>query len=76
MLMAISTLTKKGQATVPSEIRNFLGLTEGDKLNFEISNNQVIVRKVTPLDIEYLQALESTLEEWNSKEDNEAYNDL
>jgi antitoxin PrlF len=74
--MAVSRLTKKGQATVPSEVRNFLGLVEGDKIDFEICNNQVVVRKVTPLDIEYLNALESTLEEWNSDEDNEAYNDL
>jgi len=74
--MAVSKLTKKGQATVPSEVRNFLGLVEGDKIDFEICNNQVVVRKVTPLDIEYLNALESTLEEWNSEEDNEAYNDL
>lgn len=74
--MAISTLTQKGQATVPVQIRNFLGLSEGDKIDFEICNNQVVIRKVTPLDIEYLNSLESTLEEWNSEKDNEAYNDL
>lgn len=74
--MAVSTLTKKGQATVPLQVRNFLGLSEGDKIDFEICNNQVIVRKISPLDIEYLRSLEGTLEEWNSEEDNEAYNDL
>ena len=52
--MPVSTLTKKGQATVPVEVRNYLELVEGDKIDFEICNNQVIIRKVTPLDIEYL----------------------
>lgn len=74
--MAVSKLTKKYQATIPAEIRNFLKLVEGDKVDFEICNNQVIVRKITPLEIEYLQSLENTLQEWNSEEDNEAYNDL
>lgn len=74
--MAVSKLTKKYQTTVPAEVRKFLKLAEGDKVDFEICNNQVIIRKITPLEIEYLQSLENTLEEWNSKEDDEAYNDL
>jgi AbrB family looped-hinge helix DNA binding protein len=74
--MSVSRLTKKYQTTVPAEIRKFLNLIEGDKVDFEICNNQVIIRKITPLEIEYLNSLESTLQEWNSKEDDEAYNDL
>ena len=74
--MTASTLTKKYQTTVPTEIRKFLKLSEGDKVDFEICDKQVIVRKITPLEIEYLQSLESTLQEWNSKEDDEAYSDL
>lgn len=74
--MAVSRLTKKYQTTIPAEVRQFLKLAEGDKVDFEICNNQVVLRKVTAIDLEYLQSLESTLEEWNSEEDNEAYNDL
>jgi len=74
--MAVSKLTKKYQTTVPKEVRKFLKLAQGDKVDFEIYNNQVIIRKITPLEIEYLQSLENTLEEWNSKEDDEAYNGL
>jgi antitoxin PrlF len=74
--MVTSALTKKYQATIPQEIRNFLHLSEGDKIDFEIYNNQVIVKKANPIDFEYLKSLESNLEEWNSDEDNEAYNDL
>ncbi len=74
--MAIAKLTKKFQATIPVEIRKFLDLTQGDRIDFEIYDNQVVVRKLPALDFEYLQSIESTLEEWNSDEDNEAYNDL
>ena len=74
--MAVSRLTKKYQTTVPADVRKFLKLAEGDKVDFEICNNQVILRKITPLEIEFLQSLEGTLQEWNSKADDEAYNDL
>jgi antitoxin PrlF len=73
--MAISTLTSKNQATLPAIIRKFLGVSGGDKIDFEICDNAVVVKKVTPIDMEYLKALESTLDEWNSEED-DAYNEL
>lgn len=34
--MAISVLTSKGQTTIPQEIRSYLGLHVGDKLEFLI----------------------------------------
>ncbi len=33
-------------------------------------------RKTTPLDLEYLKAFESTLNEWNSEDDEQAYKNL
>jgi antitoxin PrlF len=35
-----------------------------------------IVRRVEPVDVEYLSALNGNLSEWNSAEDDEAYRDL
>ncbi len=32
--MVMSTMTSKGQITIPAKIRNFLSLHAGDKLNF------------------------------------------
>ncbi|MEN9798502.1 MAG: hypothetical protein RL653_2198 [Pseudomonadota bacterium] len=38
-----STLTAKGQTTVPRAIRQFLGLKEGDELAFRVEGQQVVV---------------------------------
>lgn len=74
--MLLSTLTSKGQATIPAEIRQALNLRPGDKVMFEIHNNQVTLMKAEPLDYAYHAALSNTLDEWSSPEDDEAYNDL
>jgi hypothetical protein len=36
----------------------------------------VAIRKLAPVDASYLSALPTTLSEWNSPEDAEAYDDL
>lgn len=74
--MQISTLTSKHQATIPAEVRTKMDLHSGDKIGFEVVDNKVYLVKVTPFDLEYHKALESTLSEWNSKEDDDAYKDL
>ncbi|NOR23410.1 MAG: AbrB family transcriptional regulator [Desulforhopalus sp.] len=72
-----SKLTTKSQATIPGKIREFLGVKPGDSVAFEIDENKrVFVRKATPIDFEFAQALEGTLSEWTSKHDEEAYCDL
>lgn len=77
MQTGISSLSQKGQTTIPIEIREELGLKEGDKLLFEIVNhNKILIKKLTPLDYEYHKSLEATLSEWNSEIDDEAYKDL
>ncbi len=75
--MGSSRLTSKGQATVPAMVRRKLNLRAGDTVIFEESETgMVCVRKATPLDIEFLSALEKTLSEWNSENDERAYRDL
>jgi antitoxin PrlF len=75
--IATSRLTSKAQATFPARVRKRLNLKPGDTIVFEGSDDgPVSVRKVEPLDLEYLAALEATLTEWNSKNDDEAFRDL
>ena len=71
-----SRLTSKFQATVPARVRKALHLKAGDLVGFEIEGSQVTLRHVTPLDLAFVQALEGTLGEWSSKEDELAFKDL
>jgi AbrB family looped-hinge helix DNA binding protein len=75
--IASSRLTTKGQATVPLSVRKRLHLKAGDTVIFEESETGTVrIRKAEPLDIEFLSALESTLSEWNSENDDRAYREL
>lgn len=55
--MAAATLTSKGQTTIPKEIREFLGIGPGDKLDFVVeSDGRVILRPAT-LDVRQLRGM-------------------
>ena len=42
-----STLTSKGQTTVPKSIRSYLGLHAGDQLDFVVEEGRVILQPAT-----------------------------
>ena len=70
-----SKITKKYQATIPKNVRDFLDLHAGDEIAFDIEEG-IRLRKATPLDIPFTQSLEGTLSEWSSPADEDAYRDL
>jgi antitoxin PrlF len=75
--MYSSTLTSKGQATIPSAIRKRIGVHNGDKVAFIIEGDTVKLCKADISDALYLAAMQNTLnEEWLSDEDSKAYDDL
>ena len=77
MDIEIGKITSKGQTTIPIAIRNALSLTTGAEILFQLEGDRVILKKATTLDIEYLKAIQSSFAtEWNSAEDESAYNDL
>ena len=41
MKQRVSTLTRKGQVTIPAEIRRALDLKEGDKVEFEMEGGHL-----------------------------------
>lgn len=47
MKQIVSTITSKGQVTIPAEVRRHLGIDRGDKLSFVIEDEGV-VRIVAP----------------------------
>lgn len=76
-MVSIAKITSKGQTTIPQAVREALGVGPGDSIVWEVGRDEVArVRKVAPLDMEYLSAVEGGLSEWNCAEDEEAYRDL
>jgi len=46
-----TTLTSKGQATIPKHIRDTLGLKPGSKLTFDVNKEgDIVLRKAGPTD--------------------------
>ena len=74
--MLVSKVTTKYQTTIPLEVREKLGIQQGDMVAFELENGAVRLRRVVPLDVEYAKALVGTLSEWSSENDEEAYRGL
>jgi len=74
--MQASKVTSKFQTTIPVDVRKRLGLKQGDLVAFDIENGKVVLRRVSPLDVEYAKALAGTLTEWGSEHDEAAYRDL
>ena len=71
--MELATLTAKGQVTVPKAVRDALGLKRGDVLSWELDDQSVRLRVVSPVDLNYLRGVEASLSEWASEADEAAF---
>ena len=74
--MVIGKISSKSQITLPMEIREATHLSPGDRISYEIKGDAIILRKFEPLDMAFHAALEGSLEEWTSPEDEKAFDDL
>ena len=74
--MNISKLSIKGQITIPLNIRKAMDIGPGDLIAYELQGKTVKLKKIEAFDAAYHAAIAETLEEWNSPEDEEAFNDL
>jgi AbrB family looped-hinge helix DNA binding protein len=45
-IIEMGTISSRGQIAIPSNIREHLGLKEGTKVVFAVSNNALIMKKV------------------------------
>jgi antitoxin PrlF len=66
-----STITSKGQITVPKKVRESLDIREGDMLIFELADDRAVIRKIPVVDLEWTKALQPTLNEWEDNIDDE-----
>lgn len=48
--MLSSTLTSKGQTTLPKEVRDTLGLAPGDRIRWILAGDEVLILRVRTLD--------------------------
>ncbi|MDJ0898431.1 MAG: AbrB/MazE/SpoVT family DNA-binding domain-containing protein [Xenococcus sp. MO_188.B8] len=71
-----SKVTQKYQATIPQAVRKKLGIEKGDHVTFEIQEEGVLIKKLSPIDWEYLESVSDTLSERSSEADEEAYRNL
>jgi bifunctional DNA-binding transcriptional regulator/antitoxin component of YhaV-PrlF toxin-antitoxin module len=76
-MIAVAKITAKGQTTIPQDVRAALHVAPGDLIAWEVgTDGTATVRRVQPLDVEYLRAVEGTLSEWAGEADEEAYRGL
>ena len=74
---AVAKITAKGQTTIPQDVRAALNVAPGDLIAWDVGPDGVAtVRRVQPMDLEYMRAVEGTLSEWAGAADEEAYRDL
>ncbi|TXT61570.1 MAG: stationary/sporulation regulating protein [Promethearchaeota archaeon] len=45
MIIGTSTISEKGQLTIPKEIRDKLAIVQGDRLVFNLKGEEIIVKK-------------------------------
>ncbi len=58
------------------EVRDKVGLKAGDLVVYEVRNGVVTLKRGRPFDVAFHAALSSTLDEWASPEDDEAFRAL
>ena len=55
--MSSSTLLSRGRITIPKEVRNFLGLQSGDRIDFTVSEDGRVILTRSTIDIAELDGL-------------------
>ena len=55
--MSAATLTSKGQITIPKDIRNYLKIDQGDKIEFFVSKNGMVIISPIRSDVRQLKGI-------------------
>jgi AbrB family looped-hinge helix DNA binding protein len=62
-------VSAKSQVVIPKSVRQRLGLKQGDRLRFRVSDDHVMIEKVREVEDDPF----ATFSEWTSAEDDELY---
>ena len=74
--MHTSKISSKAQITLPRKVREVLGAKAGDTIAYEVEGETVRLKRLEPFDAAFHHALSSTLDEWATEADEEAFRDL
>lgn len=76
--MDITTVTEKGQATIPARFRKALGIKPKDRILFtQLANGDIVLRPLPKDSRDWARFVSSSLhDELSSSADDEAYGDL
>jgi len=69
-----SSVTSKGQTTIPAEIRREANIQAGDKVRFRLNEGRVVLEKVQEVDDVWNAGQSAMLSEWDDPEQ-DVYND-
>ena len=64
--MVFTTLTSKGQVTVPKAVPDAWGFNCGALSSWELNTQSLRIGVMAPLDVSHLSGLETGLSEWSS----------
>ena len=67
--MATSTITTKGQVTIPKQIRNLLNVDKGDRVEFLVDDNGIVTIWPVTSDITELKGLVARPDKYISLQD-------
>lgn len=68
---ATSKASKKNQTTIPARVRRALQIAKGDTLLWTINGDEVSIRKISKVNVDWSKTSEMSLLEWTSEEEEE-----
>ncbi len=76
-MLAITKITAEGQTTNAQDVCTALKVAPGDLVACEFGTDaSATMRRIAPLDLAYLRAVEGTLSEWLGAADEQAYRNI
>jgi antitoxin PrlF len=70
----ISSVTSKGQTTIPADMRRRAGIEPGDKVRFSFDGDRIVIEKSQEVDDLWNAGQSAMLGEWHNPEE-DVYND-
>lgn len=69
---ATSKASRKNQTTIPARVRKALGIAKGDTLLWTISGNEVSIRIINRVQVDWTKTSEMSLLEWTPTPEDES----